>query len=52
MLASWMRMKYPHILDGAIAGSAPIWSYFGEDPVSRPGERQALSLCVELVCGA
>ncbi|CAK0734809.1 hypothetical protein CVIRNUC_000484 [Coccomyxa viridis] len=32
MLATWMRIKYPHILDGAIAGSAPIWSYFGEDP--------------------
>ncbi|KAK9809908.1 hypothetical protein WJX72_001411 [[Myrmecia] bisecta] len=32
MLASWMRLKYPHILDGAIAGSAPIWSFFGEDP--------------------
>ena len=33
MLASWMRLKYPHILDGAIAGSAPIWSYLGEHPV-------------------
>ncbi|BDA40679.1 Lysosomal Pro-X carboxypeptidase [Coccomyxa sp. Obi] len=32
MLATWMRIKYPHILDGAIAGSAPIWSYLGEDP--------------------
>ncbi len=30
MLATWMRIKYPHILDGAIAGSAPIWSYLGE----------------------
>ena len=36
MLASWMRLKYPHILDGAIAGSAPIWSYLGEHPVHRP----------------
>lgn len=32
MLASWMRMKYPHVLDGAIAGSAPIWAFPGEDP--------------------
>ena len=30
MLATWMRIKYPHILDGAVAGSAPIWSYLGE----------------------
>jgi len=45
MLASWMRLKYPHILDGAIAGSAPIWSYFGEDPVS--GRPRAVG--VELV---
>lgn len=32
MLGTWMRIKYPHILDGVIAGSAPIWSYLGEDP--------------------
>lgn len=29
MLASWMRMKYPAVLDGAIAGSAPIWAFEG-----------------------
>lgn len=27
MLASWARMKYPHVWDGAIAGSAPIVSF-------------------------
>lgn len=29
MLASWFRMKYPHIVQGAIAGSAPI-AWFGD----------------------
>lgn len=36
MLGSWMRIKYPHILDGVIAGSAPIWNFFGEDPPFDP----------------
>jgi lysosomal Pro-X carboxypeptidase len=29
MLASWGRYKYPHVFDGAIAGSAPIFSFEG-----------------------
>ena len=29
-MAAWMRIKYPHALDGAIAASAPIWYYPGE----------------------
>ena len=29
MLAAWGRIKYPHIFDGVIAGSAPIWMYEG-----------------------
>ena len=32
MLGSWMRMKYPHILDGVIAASAPAWAFPGENP--------------------
>lgn len=37
MLATWFRLKYPHLMDGAIAASAPIWTYKGEDPPVDPG---------------
>ena len=36
MLASWMRFKYPNAIDGAIAASAPIFTFEGEDPTCDP----------------
>lgn len=32
MLAAWFRMKYPHIITGALASSAPIWQFTGMVP--------------------
>ena len=36
MLATWFRAKYPHFVDGAVAGSAPVWSFLGETPAVDP----------------
>ncbi|CAH1401397.1 unnamed protein product [Nezara viridula] len=32
MLAAWMRMKYPSVIQGALASSAPIWQFTGMVP--------------------
>eukprot|EP00232_Nephroselmis_pyriformis_P000338 CAMPEP_0182914218 /NCGR_PEP_ID=MMETSP0034_2-20130328/38458_1 /TAXON_ID=156128 /ORGANISM="Nephroselmis pyriformis, Strain CCMP717" /LENGTH=390 /DNA_ID=CAMNT_0025050991 /DNA_START=354 /DNA_END=1526 /DNA_ORIENTATION=- len=37
MLAAWLRIKYPAAVTGAIAASAPIFSFDGEDPAIDPG---------------
>jgi len=31
MLAAWMRMKHPHVIQGALAASAPIFYFKGAD---------------------
>ncbi|CAK4657631.1 unnamed protein product [Aphanomyces euteiches] len=32
MLGTWFRIKYPHVIDGMVAASAPVLSFLGEDP--------------------
>ncbi|KAI9994151.1 hypothetical protein PInf_016716 [Phytophthora infestans] len=44
MLGTWFRMKYPHIIDGIIAGSAPVANFFG-DP-DHPADPEAFNRVV------
>ena len=46
MLAAWGRMKFPHIWDGAIAGSAPIWTFEGEVIRGVPGNT-LFTVCID-----
>lgn len=55
MLAAWFRMKYPHIVDGALASSAPLGSFTGMIPCNSFSQiatdvfGQASKECVEVI---
>lgn len=55
MLAAWFRMKYPHIIQGAIAASAPILQFTDLTPCNKFGQvvtadyARESSKCVEVI---
>ena len=32
MMAAWVRLQYPHLIEGVVSGSAPIWSFLDMRP--------------------
>ncbi|KAH3842718.1 hypothetical protein DPMN_116222 [Dreissena polymorpha] len=55
MLSAWMRIKYPNVIVGALAASAPIWQFTGITPCEAFNQvltnafKQASQICVENV---
>ena len=43
MLSAWLRMKYPHLVVGAIAGSAPIFGFPRNIPANIDGAWQVVT---------
>jgi len=52
MLASWARFKYPHVWDGAIAGSAPIVTFEGMDMMDPDFFAEGITYDVTTAAGA
>ncbi|XP_042232640.1 lysosomal Pro-X carboxypeptidase-like [Homarus americanus] len=55
MLAAWFRMKYPHVVQGSIAASAPILQFIDITPCEKFGQvvtadfARESSQCVEVI---
>ncbi|KAI9905598.1 hypothetical protein PsorP6_013496 [Peronosclerospora sorghi] len=54
MLGTWFRLKYPHLIDGMIAGSAPVVSFLGdsEHPIDTEGFNRIVTFDMSKEAGA